>query len=81
MSGGDYDQIELGSVQVVIEDTTVTYIYVEDARALESSSHVEFRVSIRPIQPTTPINVKYSTADGTAAAGSDYTREVDLRSD
>ena len=77
VSGGDYDQIELGSVQVVIEDTTVTYIYVEDARALESSSHVEFRVSIRPIQPTTPINVKYSTADGTAAAGSDYTREVD----
>ena len=77
VSGGDYDQIELGSVQVVIEDTTVTYIYVEDARALESSSHVEFTVSIRPIQPTTPINVKYSTADGTAAAGSDYTREVD----
>ena len=79
VSGGDYDQIELGSVQVVIEDTTVTYIYVEDARALESSSHVEFTVSIRPIQPTTPINVKYSTADGTAAAGSDYTREVDSR--
>ena len=77
VSGGDYDQIELGGVQVVIEDTTVTYIYVEDARALESSSHVEFTVSIRPIQPTTPINVKYSTADGTAAAGSDYTREVD----
>ena len=77
VSGGDYDQIELGSVQVVIEDTTVTYIYVEDARALESSSHVEFTVSIRPFQPTTPINVKYSTANGTAAAGSDYTREVD----
>ena len=27
VSGGDYDQIELGGVQVVVEDTTVTYIY------------------------------------------------------
>ena len=77
VSGGDYDQVELGGVQVSIEDTTVPYIYVGNARALESSGHVEFTVRVRPRLPTTPINVRYSTADGTATAGSDYTREVD----
>ena len=78
VSGGDYDQVPPPpGVLVSIEDTTVPYIYVGNARALESSGHVEFTVRVRPRLPTTPINVRYSTADGTATAGSDYTREVD----
>ena len=73
VSGGDYDQVALGSVQVSIADTTVAYIYLEGARALESSGHVEFTIRISPPQPTSAVTVQYSTADGTATGGSDYT--------
>ena len=73
VSGGDYDQVALGSVQVSIADITVAYIYLEGARALESSGHVEFTIRISPLQPTSSVAVQYSTADGTATGGSDYT--------
>ena len=73
VSGGDYDQVTLGSVQVSIADITVAYIYLEGARALESSGHVEFTIRISPPQPTSSVAVQYSTADGTATGGSDYT--------
>ena len=73
VSGADYDQVALDSVQVSIADTTVAYIYLEGARALESSGHVEFTIRIRPTQPTSTVTVQFSTADGTATGGSDYT--------
>ena len=73
VSGGDYDQVTLGSVAVSIADTTVAYIYLEGARALESSGHVEFTIRISPPQPTLSVTVQFSTADGTATGGSDYT--------
>ena len=73
VSGGDYDQVTLGSVAVSIADITVAYIYLEGARALESSGHVEFTIRISPPQPTLSVTVQFSTADGTATGGSDYT--------
>ena len=73
VSGGDYDEADLDSVVVSIADTTVAYIYLDDARALESGGHVEFAIRISPPQPGSPVSVRFSTDDGTATGGSDYT--------
>ena len=60
-----------------IEDTTKAFVYLEGGQASESDGHVEFTVTVRPILRTTPVLVRYATVDGTAIAGSDYTREVE----
>ena len=60
-----------------IKNTTQAYIYLDDAQASESDGYVEFTVTVRPILRTTPVLVRYATVDGTAIAGSDYTREVE----
>ena len=77
VSGGDYASETVDNISVTISDTTRVYIYLEDARAFESDGHIEFTVSVRPAQPGTGIQVRYVTVDGTAVAGTDYTREVD----
>ena len=74
VSGGDYDQFTLETVVVSITDTTVAYVHLEGARVLESSGNLEFTIRISPPQPTSAVTVQYSTADGTATGGSDYTR-------
>ena len=76
VSGGDYDSVTVGGILLLIANTTQAYIYLEDAQASESDGYVEFRVSVRPILHTVPVVVRYTTVDGTAAAGADYTREV-----
>ena len=73
VSGGDYDQFALGTVVVSITDTTVAYMHLEGARVLESSGNLEFTVRVSPPEPTLAVTVQYSTADGTATGGSDYT--------
>ena len=73
VSGGDYDQFTLETVVVSITDTTVAYVHLEGARVLESSGNLEFTIRISPPQPTSAVTVQYSTADGTATGGSDYT--------
>ena len=60
-----------------ITNTTQAYIYLDDAQASESDGYVEFTVTVRPMLRTTPVLVRYATVDGTAIAGSDYTREVE----
>ena len=76
VSGGDYGSVSVGDIWVIIENTTQAYIYLDDAEASESDGHVEFTVSVRPILRTVPVVVRYTTVDGTAAAGTDYTRQV-----
>ena len=76
VSGGDYGSVSVGDIWVIIENTTQAYIYLDDAQASESDSYVEFTVSVRPILRTVPVVVRYTTVDGTAAAGTDYTRQV-----
>ena len=76
VSGGDYGSVSVGNIWVLIENTTQAYIYLDDAQASESDGYVEFTVSVRPILRTVPVVVRYTTVDGTAAAGTDYTRQV-----
>ena len=77
VSGGDYGSVTVREIWVQIENTTQAYIYLDDAQASESDGHVEFTVTVRPILRTTPVLVRYTTVDGTARAGSDFTREVE----
>ena len=81
VSGGDYGSETLSEITVIAENTTQAYVYLEDGQASESDGHVEFTVSVRPILTTANVLVRYSTVDGTAVAGTDYTREVDAGQD
>ena len=77
VSGGDYEDVTVGDIYVTITDTTQAYVYLDDAQALESDGHIEFTVSVRPTLYASSVDVRYATVDGTAVAGTDYTREVD----
>ena len=77
VSGGDYGSVTAPDISVNITDTTKAFVYLESGQASESDGHVEFTVTVRPILRTTPVLVRYATVDGTAIAGSDYTREVE----
>ena len=77
VSGGDYGSVTAPDISVNITDTTKAFVYLEGGQASESDGHVEFTVTVRPILRTTPVLVRYATVDGTAIAGSDYTREVE----
>ena len=77
VSGGDYGSVTAPDISANIEDTTQAFVYLEGGQASESDGHVEFTVTVRPILRTTPVLVRYATLDGTAIAGSDYTREVE----
>ena len=76
VSGGDYDSVTVRDIWVRIENTTQAYVYLDDAQASESDGHLEFTVTVRPILRTVPVEVRYATVDGTAVAGTDYTRQV-----
>ena len=77
VSGGDYGSVMVPDISTLIEDTTKAFVYLEGGQASESDGYVEFTVSVRPILRTTPVLVRYATVNGTAIAGSDYTREVE----
>ena len=77
VSGGDYGSETVPDISASIEDTTEAFVYLEGGKASESDGHVEFTVTVRPVLRTTPVLVRYTTVDGTAMAGSDYTREVE----
>ena len=76
VSGGDYGSVTVREIWVQIQNTTQAYVYLDDAQASESDGYVEFTVSVRPILRTVPVVVRYTTVDGTAVAGADYTRQV-----
>ena len=77
VSGGDYGRLTVPDIQALVTDTTKAFVYLEGGQASESDGYVEFTVTVRPILRTTPVLVRYATVDGTAIAGSDYTREVE----
>ncbi len=77
VSGGDYGSVTAPDISTNIEDTTKALVYLEGGQASESDGYVEFTVTVRPILRMTPVLVRYVTVDGTAIAGSDYTREVE----
>ena len=77
VSGGDYGSVSVPDIQALVTDTTEAFVYLEGGQASESDGHVEFTVTVRPVLRTTPVLVRYATVDGTAIAGSDYTREVE----
>ena len=77
VSGGDYDDVTTKDISVGIRDTTQAYIYLDDAQASESDGHIEFTVSVRPAIYASSVFVRFATVDGTAVAGTDYTRELD----
>ena len=77
VSGGDYGSVTVPDIQALVTDTTKAFVYLEGGQASESDGYVEFTVTVRPILRTTPVLVRYATVDGTAIAGSDYTREVE----
>ena len=76
VSGGDYDEVELVDLLVSIEDTTKPTVYLEGAQASESAGHINFKVTVRP-NSKMAVELRYTTVDGTAVAGSDYTRQVE----
>ena len=77
VSGGDYGSETVPNISAIVEDTTEAFVYLEGGQASESDGHVEFTVTVRPVLRMTPVLVRYTTMDGTAMAGSDYTREVE----
>ena len=76
VSGGDYDEVVLRGVRVGIVDTTKPKVYLEGAQASESAGHINFKVTVRP-NPEMAVELRYTTVDGTAVAGRDYTRQVE----
>ena len=76
VSGGDYDEVVLRDVRVGIVDTTKPKVYLEGAQASESAGHINFKVTVRP-NPRIAVELRYTTVDGTAVAGRDYTRQVE----
>ncbi len=80
VSGGDYASESADSVTVTVDDTTVTMlvfqgsdILTEGVKAAESAGTMAFVVSLQ-IESGETVTVNYSTSNGTATAGSDYTR-------
>ena len=73
ISGGDYYGVAVTVVSVTVTDTTVPEITVSPARASEGSGELEFLVSLTPSLDSF-VDVQYELIDGTALAGSDYTR-------
>ena len=70
VSGGDYDAVTAPSVVVTILEDDLA-IRIADAAALEGDGEMAFsvRLSVLSIQTVT---VDWTTADGTAIAGTDY---------
>ncbi len=80
VSGGDYASESADSVTVTVDDTTVPMlvfqgsdILTEGVKAAESAGTMAFVVSLQ-IESGETVTVNYSTSNGTATAGSDYTR-------
>ena len=73
VAGGDYGSETAPDVTVVITDTTVPEITVTAARASEGDGELAFLVTLN-LSFGRFVDVQYELVDGTAEAGSDYTR-------
>ena len=71
-TGGDYEGLSGGSVEVTIEETDTPVISVSDAKASEADGAVVFTVT-PSMASSKQMTVDYATSDGTADVDDDYT--------
>ena len=71
VAGGDYDGEPAAAVTVRIAETNTPALGVADARAGEAAGSLTFTIRMSVASSRT-VTVAWSTADGTARAGSDY---------
>ena len=74
-SGGGFDSMTAGSVEVIIiENDEATFSVTGPATVTEDAGTATYAVSLS-IEPGSGVTVDYATSNGTATAGSDYTAE------
>ena len=73
VSGGDYDDVTVSAVTVNVTEATVPEINVSPARVSEGAGELVFLVTLAPSFGES-VDVQYELIDGTAEAGSDYTK-------
>ena len=71
VAGGDYAGEPAAAVRVRVAETDTPALGVADARAGEAAGSLTFTIRMSVASSRT-VTVKWSTADGTARAGSDY---------
>ena len=71
VSGGDYDAMAAGSVEVTITEDDMPKLLIADAAAAEGDGEMAFAVRLSVLSSQT-VTVEYATADGTAMADTDY---------
>ena len=71
-SGGDYGGESVAGVLVTVIENDVSVLAAADAAGVESDGVLRFEVSLS-LASSDAVTVEYATADGTAAAGTDYT--------
>ena len=71
VSGGDYDAVAAGSVEVTITEDDTPRLLIANAAAAEGDEEMAFQVRLNVASSQT-VTVEYATGDGTATAGTDY---------
>ena len=71
VSGGDYDAVAAGSVEVTIIEDDTPRLLIANAAAAEGEEEVAFAVRLSVLSSQT-VTVDWVTGDGTATAGTDY---------
>ena len=72
VSGGDYTGEAAASVRVTIVENDISTLSIDNASASESAGTMSFTVRLS-VASATAVTVNYTTANGTATAGEDYT--------
>ena len=73
VSGVDYGSVSASSVRVTIVEADTSVLSVAAAEVSENGGTVTFEVTLSK-ESTSDITVDYATSNGSARAGSDYTR-------
>ena len=71
VSGGDYDAVAAGSVEVMIIEDDIPRLLIANAEAAEGDEEMAFAVRLSVLSSQT-VTVDWMTGDGTATAGTDY---------
>ncbi len=72
ITGGDYGEVTAPSVAVTVVEDDVPVVTIENERATEHAGEMVFTVLL-DIESSEKVSAEYATANGTAAAGMDYT--------
>ena len=71
VSGGDYDAVTIASVEVTITEDDTPALTITDAVAAEGDEQITFTVQLN-VASSLAVTVAWTTADGTATQGIDY---------